>query len=49
MAGITDAAQQGRLIPKIGRTVALADAIEALTELETTGRPKGRLVITFAA
>jgi NADPH:quinone reductase-like Zn-dependent oxidoreductase len=49
MAGITDAAQQGRLIPKIGRTVPLADAIEALTELETTGRPKGKLVITFAA
>jgi NADPH:quinone reductase-like Zn-dependent oxidoreductase len=49
MAGITDAAQQGRLIPKIGRTVPLADAIEALTELETTGRPRGRLVITFDA
>ncbi|HEY0534348.1 MAG TPA: NADP-dependent oxidoreductase [Actinoplanes sp.] len=49
IAGITDAAEQGRLIPKIGRTVPLTDAIEALTELETTGRPKGRLVITFAA
>jgi NADPH:quinone reductase-like Zn-dependent oxidoreductase len=49
MAGITGAAQQGRLIPKIGRAVPLADAIEALTELETTGRPKGKLVITFAA
>ena len=49
MSGITDAAEQGGLIPKIGRTVPLGDAIEALTELETTGRPQGRLVITFAA
>jgi len=49
MAGITDAAQQGRLIPKIGRTVPLADAIEALTDQETTGRPHGKLVITFGA
>lgn len=45
MAGITAAAERGSLTPKIARTVPLADAIEALTELETKGRPKGKLVI----
>jgi NADPH:quinone reductase-like Zn-dependent oxidoreductase len=47
MAGITEAAQQGGLVPKIGRTVPLSRAIPALTELETAGTPKGKLVITL--
>jgi len=46
MNGIADAAQRGALSPKIARTVPLADAIDALTELETKGTPKGKLVIT---
>jgi NADPH:quinone reductase-like Zn-dependent oxidoreductase len=46
MAGITHAAEQGKLVPKVARTVPLTDAIEALTELETKGTPKGKLVIT---
>lgn len=45
MAGIAEAAAQGKLMPKIGRIVSLSDAIPALTELETTGLPKGKLVI----
>jgi len=49
MAGITEAAEQGKLVPKIGRTVPLSEAIPALTELETAGTPKGKLVIVFAA
>jgi NADPH:quinone reductase-like Zn-dependent oxidoreductase len=48
MAGITKAAEQGKLVPKIGRTVPLSEAIPALTELETAGTPKGKLVIVFA-
>ncbi len=48
MAGITEAAEQGKLVPKIGRTVPLSEAIPALTELETAGTPKGKLVIVFA-
>lgn len=46
MRGITAAAEQGALAPKIGRTVPLTDAIAALTELETKGTPKGKLVVT---
>jgi NADPH:quinone reductase-like Zn-dependent oxidoreductase len=45
MAGIAEAAEQGKLVPRISRTVSLADAIPALTEFETLGLPKGKLVI----
>lgn len=45
MTGITEAAERGSLTPKIARTVPLSEAIEALTELETKGTPKGKLVI----
>ena len=48
MKGITEAAEQGKLIPKIGRVVPLSEAIPALIELETVGTPKGKLVIFFA-
>ena len=48
MKGITEAAEQGKLIPKIGRAVPLSEAIPALTELETVGTPKGKLVIVFS-
>jgi hypothetical protein len=40
MAGITEAAQQSGLIPKVGRAVPISRAIPALTELETVGTPK---------
>jgi NADPH:quinone reductase-like Zn-dependent oxidoreductase len=46
MKGIADAAQEGKLAPKIARTVPLTDAVEAITELQTKGTPKGKLVIT---
>jgi len=45
LAGITDAAEQGKLVPAIGRIVPLSQAISAVLELETTGLPKGKLVI----
>ena len=45
MAGVTEAAEQGKLVPKIGRIVLLSEAIPALTELETSGTPKGKLMI----
>lgn len=45
MNGIAEAARRGALAQKIGRVVPLGDAIEAITELETTGTPKGKLVI----
>ena len=45
MAGVTEAAEQGKLVPKIARVVPLSDAVAALTEMETTGLPKGKLVI----
>ncbi len=45
MAGISLLAAQGKLVPKIGRTVSLADSIPALTELERAGTPKGKLVV----
>ena len=45
MAGVTEAAEQGKLVPKIGRTVSLSEAVSAITELETIGLPKGKLVI----
>jgi NADPH:quinone reductase-like Zn-dependent oxidoreductase len=45
MAGILRAAEQGKLVPKIGLVVPLSDAIPAITKLETTRLPKGKLVI----
>ncbi len=46
MNAIAAAAQQGKLAAKIARTVPLTGAVAALTDLETTGTPKGKLVIT---
>jgi NADPH:quinone reductase-like Zn-dependent oxidoreductase len=46
MNGIAGAAKQGKLAAKIARTVSLTEAVGALTELETKGTPKGKLVIT---
>ncbi len=43
--GITKAAEQGHLVPTIGRTVPLSDAVSAIIDLERTGLPKGKLVI----
>ena len=48
MAGITEAAELGALTPKIARTVPLSTAIPALTEFETSGSSKGKLVIVPA-
>lgn len=48
MAGVAEAAEQGALAPKIGRVVPLSEAIAALTEQETTGLPKAKLVIVPA-
>ena len=45
LAGITEAAERGKLVPAIGRVVSLSDAISANVELERTGSPKGKLVI----
>jgi NADPH:quinone reductase-like Zn-dependent oxidoreductase len=45
LAGITEAAERGILVPAIGRTVPLSGAIASITELERTGSPKGKLVI----
>jgi NADPH:quinone reductase-like Zn-dependent oxidoreductase len=45
LAGITEAAERGKLVPAIGRIVPLSEAISAVVELETTGLPKGKLVI----
>lgn len=45
MAGIAEAAGRGKLVPEIGRVVPLSDAIPAIVALETTGQPKGKLVI----
>ena len=44
-AGIVEAAVAGEITPKIGRTVPLREAIPAIIELETTGLPKGKLLI----
>ena len=46
MNAIAAAAQQGKEAAKIARTDPLACAVEALTQLETSGTPKGKLVIT---
>ncbi len=45
MAGITEAVERGKLIPAVGRIAPLSEAISAVVELETTGLPKGKLVI----
>ncbi len=45
LAGITEAAEQGKLVPAIGRTAPLSEAVSAIVELEMTGLPKGKLVI----
>jgi NADPH:quinone reductase-like Zn-dependent oxidoreductase len=45
MAGIVEAAEQGKLVPTIGQTVPLSEAIPALIALEKTGSPPGKLVI----
>ena len=44
-AGISEAAEQGRLAPVIGRVVPLSEAIPAIIALEKTGNPKGKLVV----
>jgi NADPH:quinone reductase-like Zn-dependent oxidoreductase len=48
LAGFTDAVERGGLAPEIGRVVSLSEAIPAIVELETTGSPKGKLVIVPA-
>ncbi len=45
LAGITEAAERGRIVPAIGRVASLSEAIAAITELEATGLPKGKLVV----
>jgi NADPH:quinone reductase-like Zn-dependent oxidoreductase len=44
-AGITGAAAQGKLVPKIARIVSLAEAIPTIVALETSGSPKGKIII----
>lgn len=46
MEVIIEAATQGKLAPAIGRTVPLSEAIPAILELEKTGLPRGKLVIS---
>ncbi len=48
MAGITDAVEQGKLVPAIGRIAPLSEAISAAIEFETKGLPNGKLVIVPA-
>jgi NADPH:quinone reductase-like Zn-dependent oxidoreductase len=48
LAGVAEAAEQGQLVPAIGRIVPLSEAIPAVVELERTGSPKGKLVIVPA-
>lgn len=45
IAGLAEAAALGTLSPAIGRTAPLTEAIQAIVELEQTGRPKGKLVV----
>jgi hypothetical protein len=45
LASVIEAAERGKLVAAIGRTAALSEAIPAVVELETTGSPKGKLVI----
>lgn len=48
LAAIAEAAEQGKLVPAVGRIVPLSEAISAVVELEKTGLPKGKLVIVPA-
>ncbi len=48
LAGVAEAAEQGKLVPAIGRIAPLSEAISAVVELERTGSPKGKLVIVPA-
>lgn len=45
LTNVTEACEQGKLIPAIGRIVPLSEAISAIVELETKGLPKGKLVV----
>jgi NADPH:quinone reductase-like Zn-dependent oxidoreductase len=45
LGGIVEAVEQGKLVPTIGRTVPLSEAIPAIIELEKTSLPKGKLMI----
>ena len=45
---VADMAAIGKLMPSIGKTVSLCDAIPALTALEQQSIPKGKLVITWS-
>jgi NADPH:quinone reductase-like Zn-dependent oxidoreductase len=47
LASVAEAAEQGKLVPAIGATVPLSEAIPALTRLEQTGLPKGKLVVVI--
>ena len=46
MDGIAEAVERGDITPTIGRIVPLSEAIPAIIELEKTGLPKGKLVIS---
>lgn len=46
---ISKSAAAGILMPSIGKTVSLGEAIPAIAALEHTGQPKGKLVIAMAA
>jgi len=45
LAGVSEAAERGELVPTIGRVAPLSEAISAIVELEKTGLPRGKLVI----
>src|SRR5271166_2293646 len=45
LAGVAEAAEQGKLVPAIGRIVPLSEAISAVVELEEQDPPRGKLVI----
>lgn len=49
VVAISDAAVQGKLTPVIGQIVRLSKAIPAIIALETTGTPKGKLIIVRAS
>ena len=45
LTGIVEAVERGKIVPAIGRVVPLTEAIAAIVELETAGRPSGKLVV----
>jgi len=47
LAKVVDAAVAGPMLPWVGATVALAEAVPALSALELAGVPKGKLVIVM--